>query len=131
MKSHSQLRSVALCLGMLALASASSAHHSAAAFNWGTESTLSGTVERYEWTQPHTFLWMQVKDKQGRSQEWGLEGMTPSALGRAGWKRTSRRPGDKVEVVYYALRDHRPGGYYVRVTLADGQVLKAFAQPGQ
>ncbi len=112
----------------LALGQAASAHHSTAMFEWGKEKTLTGTIERYEWTQPHTFIWIFVPRGSGRTQEWGLEGMSPSWLGRRGWSRNSLAAGDKVKIVYYPLKDGRPGGFYVRVTTPDGHTIAALPQ---
>ncbi len=107
------------------------AHHSTAMFEWGTERTLSGTIEKYQWTQPHTFLWIIVPDKSGKTREWGLEGMSPSWLGRRGWGLHSLNAGDKVSIVYYPLKDARPGGFYVRVVTPDGKTLEALPSRGQ
>lgn len=117
-----------LAAASVLLAQRASAHHSTAMFEWGKEKSLGATVERYEWTQPHTFLWLIVQDGQGRTQEWGLEGMSPSWLGRRGWSRHTLKPGDKVSVVYYPLKDHRPGGFYVRIKLPDGRLVDALPQ---
>lgn len=112
----------------LLLGEAATAHHSTAMFEWGKEKSLSGTVEKYEWTQPHTFLWVVVRSASGATQEWGLEGMSPSWLGRRGWSRHTISAGDKVTLVYYPLRNHRPGGFYVRVRLPDGRTVDALPQ---
>lgn len=117
--------SALLCGASLALVQAASAHHSTAMFEWGKEVSLSGTIKEYQWTQPHTFLWVVVQRDNGTTQEWGLEGMSPSWLGRRGWTRHSFKPGDKVSVVYYPLKDHRPGGFYVRVKATDGTLMEA------
>jgi hypothetical protein len=122
------LMSASLCAAWLAFGPAASAHHSTAMFEWGNEKSLIGTIERYEWTQPHTFLWVIVPRRQGGPQEWGLEGMSPSWLGRRGWDRHSLSAGDKVTIVYYPLKDHRPGGFYVRVVTPDGRTLAALPQ---
>jgi len=121
-----------LCAGAvsLALIGSASAHHSTAMFEWGKEVSLQGTVKEYQWTQPHTFLWVIVQGSNGTVEEWGLEGMSPSWLGRRGWGRNTFKAGDKVSVVYYPLKDHRPGGFYVRVKGSDGQVMEALPQRG-
>ncbi len=121
---------VVLCAASLALVRVASAHHSTAMFEWGKEKALSGTVETYRWTQPHTFIWVIVQPEHGTKQEWGLEGMSPSWLGRRGWSRHTLSPGDKVSIVYYPLKDHRPGGFYVRIKLPDGRMIEALPQRG-
>ncbi len=121
----------AICVASLVLGHSALAHHSTAMFEWGTEKMLSGTIERYEWTQPHTFIWIAVPGKHGKTQEWGLEGMSPSWLGRRGWSLHSMNAGDKVGIVYYPLKDGRPGGFYVRVMMPDGKTLEALPTRNQ
>lgn len=96
------------------------AHHSTAMFAWGESSELKGlTVERWDWTNPHVFIY--ARDAQGN--RWALEGMSPSHLSRAGWSKRSLVPGEKIDVTYYKLRDGRRGGFNVTVTKADGTKL--------
>ena len=116
------------CVALCALGVTASAHHSTAMFEWGKEKTVDGTVDKWEWTQPHTFLWVMVPGKSGKVEQFGFEGMSPSWLGRRGWGLKSIARGDKVKLVYYPLRDGRNGGFYVRVTLPDGRTLEALPQ---
>jgi Family of unknown function (DUF6152) len=121
-------RPALVCLVASLFVASASAHHSTAMFEWGKEKTLEGTIDKYEWTQPHTFIWILVPDKKGKADQWGFEGMSPSWLGRRGWGIHSLARGDKVKVVYYPLKDGRHGGFYVRVTLPDGRTLEALPQ---
>jgi hypothetical protein len=57
------------CLAAALISAAASAHHSTAMFEWGKEKTLSGTIDKYEWTQPHTFVWILVPEKNGQVQQ--------------------------------------------------------------
>jgi Family of unknown function (DUF6152) len=116
------------CLVACLVGLPAAAHHSTAMFEWGKEKTLEGTIDRYEWTQPHTFIWFNVPGKGGKLEQWGFEGMSPSWLGRRGWSIHSLKPGDKAKLVYYPLRDGRKGGFYVRVILPDGHTLEALPQ---
>jgi hypothetical protein len=94
-----------------------SAHHSTAMFEWGEEVRLNDlTVERWVWTNPHTFIY--ARDPQGN--RWAFEGMSPNHLSRAGWSKRSLRPGEKIDITYYTLRDGRRGGFNVRVIKEDG-----------
>ena len=119
------IRRAACVLGLCVMGAVASAHHSTAMFEWGKEKTLDGTVDKYEWTQPHTFIWIVVPGKGGKMQQWGFEGMSPSWLGRRGWNNKTITRGEKVKLAYYPLRDGRNGGFFVRVTLPDGKVLEA------
>ncbi len=117
------LAAAAALAGAAALAIPSSAHHSTAMFEWGKEVKLDNvTVDRWEWTNPHTFLY--VRDSAG--QRWAFEGMSPNHLARAGWSKRSLNKGDKIDLTYYALRDPRRGGINVTVTKADGKKLMQF-----
>ena len=103
-----------------ALAVPGSAHHSTAMFEWGTSIELKNvTVERWVWTNPHTFLY--VHDAAGT--RWAFEGMSPNHLSRAGWSKRSLAPGEKIDLTYYKLRDGRHGGFNVTVTRANGTTL--------
>jgi len=109
--------------GVAALAAPVTAHHSTAMFVWGTEVKLDNvTVERWEWTNPHTFLY--VRDATGR--RWAFEGMSPNHLARAGWSKRSLNPGDRIDLTYYKLRDERRGGFNVSVTKPNGTKLNQF-----
>ena len=107
-------------LGAAAFALPAAAHHSTAMFEWGTSTELKNvTVERWVWTNPHTFLY--VKDSAGN--RWAFEGMSPNHLSRAGWSKRSLDAGEKVDLTYYKLRDGRHGGFNVTVTRANGTTL--------
>ena len=111
-----------LALGVPALA-----HHSTAMFDWGKARPLTGmTVEKWEWTNPHTFLY--ARDEEGK--RWAFEGMSPNHLVRYGWSKRSVAPGEKIDLTYYPLRDGRRGGFNVTVTKADGSSLNQFGEAG-
>ena len=111
--------------GAAAFSVPSTAHHSTAMFEWGKEVKLSNaTVQKWEWTNPHTFLYVTAKGENGKEQRWAFEGMSPNHLSRAGWSRRSLQPGEKIDLTYYPLRDPRKGGFNVTVKKADGTELK-------
>ena len=112
---------------LVAIAAPLSAHHSTAMFTWGKEVPLEGvTVEKWEWTNPHTFLY--VRDAAGK--RWAFEGMSPNHLVRYGWSRKALQQGDKINLTYYPLRDGRNGGFNVVVTKPDGKKLFQFGERG-
>ncbi len=114
---------IAASLALSAIVPASQAHHSTAMFEWGAEQRLvSMTIERWEWTNPHTFIY--ARDAQGN--RWALEGMSPNHLARTGWSRRSLAVGDRVTLTYYPLRDGRRGGFNVSVVFPDGRELYQF-----
>ena len=111
----------AAALGTAAVALPAVAHHSTAMFEWGTSTEMKNvTVDRWMWTNPHTFLY--VTDGNGR--KWAFEGMSPNHLSRAGWSKRSLTPGETIDLTYYKLRDGRRGGFNVTVTRANGSKLQ-------
>ena len=93
------------------------AHHSFAMFDNEKEMTLEGIIREFQWTNPHTWTQVMVKDASGKEVEWSIEGGSPNSLSRAGWKRTSIKPGDKATVVIHPLKNGEPGGSLVRITI--------------
>ncbi|WEK45420.1 MAG: DUF6152 family protein [Candidatus Andeanibacterium colombiense] len=107
------------------------AHHSTAMFEWGKELPMKhATVDKWEWTNPHTFLYVTVKERDGQLHKWALEGMSPNHLVRYGWARDSIKPGEQIDITYYPLRDKRRGGFNVTVTKANGKKLWQFGEGG-
>ncbi len=113
----------ALLAGLLALAGPAFAHHSYALFDRDKEVALSGTIREFSWTNPHASIQISVRGADGGEQVWGVEGGSPNNLTRAGWKRTSLNPGDKVTIKVHPLRAGQHGGSLISVTLPDGKVL--------
>ena len=117
------LRVAALAaLAALSLPVGASAHHSFAMFDQTREVTLVGTIKEFQWTNPHTFIQLEVTTG-NRKAEWSLEGGSPNILARNGWNRLSLSPGEKVTVLINPLRDGRPGGTFLEVHKANGKVL--------
>lgn len=96
------------------------AHHSFAMFDNQKDVTLEGTIKEFQWTNPHSWIQVMVKDEAGKEVEWSIEGGSPNSLRRNGWQRTSLKPGDKVVLVTHPLKDGSPGGSLVSVSV-DGQ----------
>jgi len=102
------------------------AHHSFSMFDMKTTKTITGTVKQFEWTNPHTWLWVMVPNEKGELEQWGIEGMSPNFLGRRGWSKSTLRPGDKVAVEIHPLRNGEHGGTFLNVTLPSGKKLMMF-----
>ena len=101
------------------------AHHSYAAFDRTREVTVQGTVRTWEMGNPHAYLWLYVKNRQGKQDIWGFEGPSPAALVSHGWSKYSVKVGDAITVTMNPLRDGRNGGSLTSVRLADGRFLDA------
>ena len=103
------------------------AHHSAAAYDRDSEIELAGTIKEFQYTNPHSWLIVEVVDKTGKTVDWGFEAEGPSSLLRAGIKISSLKPGEKIAVKGRPLKDGRPAAILVSVTKADGSVLSTNA----
>ncbi len=99
------------------------AHHSFAMFDMAKSVTLEGTIKQFDWTNPHTFVWVNVVNGEGKVETWGIEGQSPNFLGRRGWSKNSVRPGDKVSVVISPLKDGRAGGMFRSMILPTGKTI--------
>jgi hypothetical protein len=102
----------------------SAAHHSFAAEFDGTKPVrLIGTITRIEWTNPHSYFYLDVVDSKGQVSNWACESGNPGALSRRGWNKGDIKFGDKLVVDGYLAKD---GSKFIdarRVTLPDGRVV--------
>lgn len=105
-------------------------HHSGAMFDGTREQKLVGTVVEFLWTNPHSSFKLDVVNAAGKVDTWAVEMNSPQNLQRAGWKRSTLKAGDRITAIVHPLRDGKPGGSYVSVTLADGTTLGG-SGPGQ
>jgi len=84
---------------------------------------LKGVLTKVEWTNPHIYLYLDVKDEEGKVLNWGFEGGAPGALSRRGFKRNDMKVGDTLVVDGYRARDGSRLVDARRVTLADGRIV--------
>jgi hypothetical protein len=113
-------------LGLLATTAPMMAHHSfTAEYDAAKPISLSGTVTKVEWMNPHARFYVDVKDDAGKVINWELELGSPNALMRLGWTRNSLKPGDQVMVEGSLAKDGSKLANARKVTLADGR--KVFA----
>ncbi len=102
---------------------AAHAHHSMAMFDQQKQVTLTGTVREYQWTNPHCYIQLQVKDATGKTVEWSMEMGAPMYLYAHGWRPSTLKAGDKITVIINPLRNGNPGGVIVDATTPDGKSL--------
>ena len=98
------------------------AHHSFAMFDQKKVMTLDGTVTQFQWTNPHSFIEMEVPGK-GKASHWSIELNSPNNLKRQGWTRAAIKPGDKITLRMNPLRNGDLGGLFLDLKKADGKVL--------
>jgi hypothetical protein len=99
------------------------AHHSGAMFDRDKTVQLTGTVVSFGWTNPHSWIEIDVPNASGGTDKWGVECNSPNTMARSGWRSTTLKPGDQVTISVHPLRDGTHGGRFITVKLADGTVL--------
>lgn len=109
--------------GLLALTGVAVAHHSFAVFDQARQLSLQGTVQDFQWTNPHSWIYLDVRPSGGGLETWQIEMNSPNNLRRQGWRPRTLKQGDQVTVVINPLRDGRKGGLFVSVKLPDGSKI--------
>ena len=100
------------------------AHHSfAAEFDGSKAIRVTGALTKIEWTNPHTYFYLDVKEENGSVVKWGCEAGAPGALSRRGFKRGDLKLGDTIVVDGYRAKDGSRLMDARRVTLPDGRIV--------
>jgi hypothetical protein len=100
-----------LATGALALtAGPTLGHHSFAMFDRDNQIDLEGVVQEFKFANPHTFIYLAVKQDDGSTVTWSLEGQSPGLLVREGWTSRTLKPGDELRMRIAPLRSGAPGG---------------------
>ena len=97
-------------VALLLTASVAFAHHSFAMFDHTVEKVATGTVARWAFNVPHSWLYLNVKNPDGTETLWSFEGSAPTGLLQRGITGATFEPGNVVTVSYCPLKDGRPGG---------------------
>ncbi|MEE8439371.1 MAG: DUF6152 family protein [Micropepsaceae bacterium] len=115
--------SVPLICSLFALPISASAHHSQAMYDASKQTSTTGIVSEWEWTNPHTWLHLMVKDESGQERLWTFESNSTGQLMRGGWSEQAIKAGDEVTVTFRPLRDGTRGGSIRAVRFPDGREL--------
>ena len=97
------------------------AHHSAVMFDDQKEITVEGTVKEFQYTNPHSWLLVDVTDKDGKVTTWGFEAEGPNTLLRNGVRPADLKFGTKVTIIGHPMKDGRPGALWVKAIRDDGK----------
>jgi Family of unknown function (DUF6152) len=112
-----------LSLAIILAMPAASAHHSSAMFKMDTRISLSGTVREFQWTNPHSYIQLLVKDENGIETEWSLELGAVNYLYNQGWRPSTVKAGQMINVTIAPLSNGHKGGLAIEVTTTDGRKL--------
>src|SRR5262245_50061337 len=124
------------CIASLALigtfvlySTATFAHHGNSAYDETARVPVKGTVTEFVWTNPHSQIYVDVKDKDGKVVNWAIETNSPGILTRAGWTRRSIKAGDEVTIILCPAKNGAPVAYIgsgdpgTKVIFSDGREL--------
>ena len=115
---------------LFSLAGSTLAHHGFVTyFDVSHSITVKGTVTSLEWTNPHVYLHIDVKDDKGAVENWNAEMGSVPWLTRNGWKRGTVKPGDEITLIGYRARDGKPALLLDKAVLANGQELHSSNLP--
>lgn len=102
------------------------AHHSTAMYDTQNPVTVTGTVKKVEWTNPHAFLYIEVKDeKAGKTVEWEIELMSLNHLRSYGWTSKTVKVGDMIFATGSPAKSGAPSMIASRVKLPDGREIRS------
>src|SRR5258706_11122002 len=123
MKRQSMIFLAAFCL--LVMTGSMDAHHSTAMYDGEHPITVSGVVKKFDWTNPHAFIFLDVKDEKGNVVEWEVEMMSLNHLRGYGWTHSTVKPGDVISCTGGAAKSGATSMISSYMKLADGRGMKS------
>ena len=112
--------------GWLLLSHSGAAHHSTAMYDSQNPVTVTGSVKKFEWTNPHAFVYLEVKDEQtGKLVEWECEMMSLNHLRGYGWTSKTVKPGDPLSATGAPAKSGAPSMIANRMKLPDGREIRS------
>ena len=121
MTSVKKVAAFALALASLAIQPVL-AHHSGAGFGKDTVQ-ISGTVKEFQFTNPHSWIQINVPDASGKIVEWSVEWGSPNQLGREGYRPSTFPPGAKVTMKVHPMPNGAPVASFIAAKMADGKTI--------
>jgi hypothetical protein len=121
-----------LVLALLAasvIATPALAHHSFGHYNMGEVTEIKGTVNKFEWSNPHCWLFVDVASAKGAPVTYGFELQSVGEMLRRGWKKTTMKFGDKVKIKFRPMRDGTSAGLLVTAEKDGVRVGADFSAP--
>lgn len=96
------------------------AHHSATMFDFDKETTITGVVKEFQYTNPHAWLIVTVADDSGETINWSIELGAPTLLRAVGIGKKTFLPGEEYTLKFHPMKDGRPAGEHISITKPDG-----------
>jgi hypothetical protein len=115
----------ALAAGAILLSRPILAHHSTAEYDMTAVTPIKGTVTKFEWSNPHAYIYIETKDDKGNTVEWTGELASLGMLSRVNWKRDTVKPGDAITMYGNRAKDGRTVLRLDKIAFANGQELSA------
>ncbi len=116
-------------VAFLSMCAPAFAHHGNSAYDETARVPIKGVVTEFVWVNPHSQIYLDVKDKDGKIVHWAVETNSPGILSRAGWTRRSLKAGDEVTIILCPAKNNAPVAYIgsgdpgTKVIFADGHEL--------
>ena len=121
-----KLRMTVLVLGIGLLTSVPMlAHHSTAMYDMANPTTVTGTVTKFDWTNPHAFIYLDVKNEKGDIEHWEVEMMSLNHLKSYGWTHTTVKVGDVISCTGGRAKSGASAMISSLMKLADGRTIKS------
>ena len=118
------MKGLLVALAVVATSAPALAHHSFAMYDHTRTVTLRGEVTKFQWTNPHAYLEVDVTQKDGSMKHYSIEMTSINMMQRLGWRSNMIKAGDQVKVTLSPLLNGEAGGLMLDVTLPDGKVLE-------
>ncbi|HYT08424.1 MAG TPA: DUF6152 family protein [Rugosimonospora sp.] len=111
---------------LLSLTGSTFAHHGFVSwFDMTRSTTVKGTVTSFDWTNPHAYIYLDVKNEKGAIEKWSAELGALAMLTRAGWRRDTLKPGDQITAIGNPAKDGKPVMHLDKIVFANGQELSS------
>ncbi len=114
---------IAFTAGLVVASSPAFAHHSTAEYDMTTVTSVKGTVTGFEWSNPHAYIHIDVKDDKGTMVEWTAELASLGMLSRVNWKRDTVKPGDEIMIYGNRAKNGKTLMRLDKIAFANGQEL--------
>ena len=115
----------AFAAGLILFSTPVFAHHSTSEYDMTAVTSIKGTVTKFEWSNPHAYIYIQAKDDKGAVVEWTAEMASLGMLSRVNWKRDTVKPGDEITIYGNRAKDGRTVMRLDKIAFANGQEFSA------